>query len=281
MEAVSAALEAAGALAISLGDPGGDPVLEPAPGATPLWQRVVVTALMPADTVLAPVRAVIQAATGAVPTDLTAVIIEERDWVGEFRENLRPLRFGSRLWICPDDVPCPDPDATVIHLEPGLAFGSGSHPTTALCLEWLAGEGLTGRQLLDFGCGSGILAIAALALGATGATALDIDPQALQATADNAARNGIEAGLVIADPAALAAGTQFDVVVANILADTLISLAPILASHCKAGARIAMSGILSGQSARVCEGCAPWFDLGVVAERDGWALLAGMPRTIR
>jgi len=279
--AISAALEAAGALAISLGDPGGDPVLEPAPGATPLWEEVVVTALFPGATPVAPLHAAIAAAAGVVPADLTATIVEERDWVGEFRENLQPLRFGSRLWVCPEGIPCPDPAAAIITLEPGLAFGSGSHPTTQLCLEWLAGLDLERCQVLDFGCGSGILAIGALALGAGGATALDIDPQALQATADNAARNHCSARLTVVGPAGLAADARFDVVVANILADTLIAQAPMLARHCRSGARVALSGILTGQSVRVREGCAPWLALDAVAGHNGWALLVGRPAAPR
>ncbi len=274
---VSAALEVAGALAISLGDPGGEPILEPAPGATPLWGRVVVTALMPAGTAAAPLWRNIEAAAGTPPVNASTSIVEERDWVGEFRENLQPMRYGSRLWVCPEGSRCPDPAATVIHLDPGLAFGSGSHPTTTLCLEWLAGLDLAGRRLLDFGCGSGILAIAALALGAQGATALDIDPQALLATRDNARRNGCDARMQVADPAGLAADARFGIVVANILADTIIALAPLLARHCEAGARVALSGILSAQADRVQEACAPWLDLHLAAELDGWALLSGAP----
>jgi len=277
VDQVSAVLDAAGALAVSLGDPGGEPILEPAPGATPLWDSVVVTALMPEGTAEAPLRRAIEAAAGAALAGLSACIVEERDWIGEFRENLKPLRFGSRLWVCPEGSTCPDPAAAVIHLDPGLAFGSGSHPTTRLCLEWLAGMDLAGRQVLDFGCGSGILAIAALVLGARSATALDLDPQALRASRDNALRNGCDARLRVVDPAGLAAEARFGVVVANILADTLIALAPTLALHCQAGARVALSGILTGQANRVQEACAPWLDLHLAAELDGWALLSGAP----
>lgn len=227
-----------------------------------------------ADTLM--LQAAIAAALGTVPADLSSSFIEERDWVGEFRENLQPLRFGQKLWICPSGTDCPDPHGIALQLEPGLAFGSGSHPTTRLCLEWLAGQELHGRQLLDFGCGSGVLAIAALMLGAGRATALDIDPQALQASAENAARNGCRHHMNIIGRNGLD-DARFDVIVANILADTLIESAATLARHSQAGTRIAMSGILAGQSDRVREGCAPWFDLEVAAEHEGWVLLAGQP----
>lgn len=228
-----------------------------------------------ADTLM--LQAAISAALGTLPADLSSSFIEERDWVGEFRENLQPLRFGQKLWICPSGTDCPDPHGIALQLEPGLAFGSGSHPTTRLCLEWLAGLELHDQQLLDFGCGSGVLAIAALMLGAGRATALDIDPQALQASAENAARNGCRHHMDIIGGDGLPGDARFDIIVANILADTLIESAATLARHSRAGTRIAMSGILAGQSDRVREGCAPWFDLEVAAEHEGWVLLAGQP----
>ncbi len=277
MAAVDEVLQGAGALCVSLADPGGEPILEPRPGAAPLWAEVIVTALFPADAdsqALSRQLATTPEARDAAPR---FSVLEERDWVREFRENLQPLRFGARLWICPADLPCPDPDGVVVRLDPGLAFGSGSHPTTALCLTWLAGLDLRDCAVLDWGCGSGVLAIAALALGARAATALDIDPQALQATAQNAQRNGLAAGLHIADPASLPTDGRHDILVANILADSLIALAPMLRRHCKAGARVALSGILAPQAARVCEGCAPWLDLHLASEASDWVLLAGTP----
>lgn len=199
-------------------------------------------------------------------------LLEERDWIREFRENLAPLSFG-RLWICPTGIACPDPAGIRIELDPGLAFGSGSHPTTALCLRWLAELDLRGRRVLDWGCGSGVLSLAALALGAAEVTAVDIDPQALQATADNAARNTLRQQLTIT-AAPEATGTHH-VLVANILADTLIALAPTVRAHCVTGAPVALSGILTTQAARVVAACAPWMTLRLAAERGDWALLAG------
>lgn len=270
-------LEAAGALAISLADPGGEPVLEPTPGAAPLWSEVVVTALFPAGTEPAALDAALRAALTVDLPELSFEVVEERDWVREFRENLAPLRFGSRLWLCPPGMACPDPSGVALTLEPGLAFGSGSHPTTALCLAWLESLPLAGGAVLDWGCGSGVLVLAALALGAGSGTGLDIDPQALEATAANAARNQLTARLRVARPEELAAGERFDIVVANILAGSLIGLAPTLAAHCAAGARVALSGILATQAATVRDACAPWLALSLAGETDGWVLLAGTP----
>jgi len=274
---VEAALEGLGALAVSLADPGGEPVLEPAPGEMPLWGEVVVTALFPRDADVARIRATLAQAAGVAPRDIAASGLVERDWVREFRENLAPLRFGDRLWICPEGTPCPDPAGIALTLEPGLAFGSGAHPTTAMCLTWLAGLDLRGRRVLDWGCGSGVLALAALALGARGATGVDIDPQALLATRDNAARNGLASGLAVCGIDGVAADARFDVVVANILAGSLIELAPTLAAHCAAGAPVALSGILASQADQVRDACAPWLALHTAAEHNGWALLAGTP----
>jgi ribosomal protein L11 methyltransferase len=277
LDAFEAALQGLGALAVSLSDPGGDPILEPGPGSAPLWPEVIVTALLPAALDAEAVRRRLSPLPGAASAGIRFTTVAERDWMREFREQLEPLRFGEKLWICPAGTPCPAPGGVAVTLEPGLAFGSGSHPTTALCLGWLAGMPLAGLSVLDWGCGSGILGIAALALGARTVTAIDVDPQALQAAADNARRNRVGDRLRVMDPGRVPADARHDVVVANILADTLIALAPALRRHCQAGARIALSGILSGQSARVREACRPWLDLRLAGEISGWALLAGTP----
>lgn len=277
-EAIEQALEELGVLAISLSDPGGEPVLEPAPGATPLWKDVIISALFPAEahaeTIADAVRLRL-AALGVPPARVAIGSLAERDWIREFRENLQPLRFGAQLWLCPSGHICPDPAGIRVELEPGLAFGSGSHPTTAMCLEWLTTLDLRGRAVLDWGCGSGVLAIAALALGARSALGVDIDRQALQASSENAARNGCAARLDLVEPAFVAAAARFDVVVANILADSLIALAPVLRSHCASGASVALSGILAAQAERVRRACAPSLVLDVAAESGGWVLLTG------
>jgi ribosomal protein L11 methyltransferase len=278
VERVDTALQGLGALSVSLTDPGGAPILEPAPGSTPLWPEVIVGALLPAGVAEPAVRARLRAALPGHSLGIRFSRLEERDWVREFRENLAPLRFGARLWICPAGTACPDPAGVAVVLEPGLAFGSGSHPTTAMCLQWLAELPLRGASVLDWGCGSGILAIAALALGARSVTALDIDPQALQATRDNARQNGVEQALQVRHPDELPADARYDVVVANILAGSLIELAPRLARHCGGGARVALSGILDAQARVVRESCAPWLDLRLAADAGGWVLLAGTAR---
>ncbi len=275
--AVEAALGDLGALSISLSDPGADPILEPGPGATPLWPEVIVTALLPAGAAEETVRERLRPLLPASAPAVRFAPVAERDWVREFRERLEPMQFGNRLWICPTGTPCPDPGGVAITLEPGLAFGSGTHPTTALCLDWLARLDLDGLTVLDWGCGSGVLGIAALALGARFVTAVDLDPQALQATADNAGRNGVTDCLHVALPEQVPVRQRHDVVLANILADTLIGLAPTLRAHCEAGARVALSGILSAQATRVREACKPWLDLHLAGEVSGWSLLAGTP----
>ncbi len=275
VDAVEALLEELGALSVSLADPGAEPVLEPAPGATPLWPEVTVSVLLPADTDQRTLRSRLASLPALAATDIQFTTIAERDWVREFRDHLEPRLFGQHLWVCPPGMSCPDPAGAVVTLEPGLAFGSGSHPSTAMCLEWLAGQDLQGRTLLDWGCGSGILAIAALVLGAASATALDIDPQALQATRENARENGVDLRLQAAHPDDLDALERFDLVVANILADTLVALAPTLAVHCRAGAPVALSGILATQAAHVVAATSPWFDLHPASEVAGWVLLAG------
>jgi len=184
------------------------------------------------------------------------------------------MQFGERLWIVPEGLSGPGDEAVVVRLDPGLAFGTGTHPTTALCLEWLAGQTLGGRSVYDFGCGSGILAIAAAMLGAATVRAVDVDPQALLATDANAERNGVRPKLeVTADPGLPRSGT--DLLVANILAGPLVELAPDFAAAVRPGGRIALSGILEGQSNTVTAAYRPWFDIALTAMRDGWALLAG------
>lgn len=276
-EAADALLAGLGALSVSLADPGAEAILEPPPGATPLWREVMVTALLPPDTGQAVVLACLATLPGIAADDIRCSELTERDWVREFREQLEPRCYAGRLWVCPVAACPPTTASAVVTLEPGLAFGSGSHPTTAMCLDWLAGLDLAGCRVLDWGCGSGILAIAALALGARSATAVDIDPQALQATADNARSNGVAERLQVVHPDGHAPAGRYDVVVANILANTLINLAPTLASHCRSGGRVALSGILGEQTARVITECMPSLELHPANETGGWALLVGTP----
>jgi ribosomal protein L11 methyltransferase len=290
------ALFGLGALSVTLLDAADDPVLEPAPGATPLWPTVLVRAVFADDADALAIRAALGVAAGIDPQlveeKATFEAVADRAWEREWLKDFRPMRFGRRLWVCPGGQ-TPDPaevgsDAAVLlELDPGLAFGTGTHATTALCLQWLDSGAATGRdgerpwlaqaEVLDYGCGSGILAIAALRLGARRATAMDIDPQALLATRQNAARNGVLDLIHVTDDREVGQ-TQADVVLANILAGPLVELAPLLAERTRPGGRIALSGLLLEQSDAVTAAYRPWFDIGIADARDGWGLLAGSRR---
>ncbi len=267
---------ALGALAVSLADAADHPLLEPAPGETPLWPQTRLRALYPAEAdpgiVAATLMAVLALPAGAIRHEH----VEDRIWEREWLKDFRPMRFGRRLWVCPGGQAAGVSDAIVLELDPGLAFGTGTHATTAQCLEWLDGHPPAGLRVLDYGCGSGILALAALALGARSATAFDIDPQALVATRDNALRNGLLRQLEILGPEDMPRG-PFDLVLANILAGPLCQLAPGLARLCPAGTLL-LAGLLEGQAREVADAYAPWFDIETAARRDGWIALAGHRR---
>ncbi len=246
-------LEELGAVAVSVMDAGDSPVLEPDPGATPRWQRCRVEALfaLPVDFESLRVSVVDAAFPGAV---VSADFLEDDDWRNRWRQYAAEYCFADRLWIAPKDAPVPDgaQESAVLRLDPGLAFGSGSHPTTRLCLDWLArqlqppADGVL--RVLDFGCGSGVLALAALMLGAGSVVAVDHDPQALLATTENAAYNGFaSADLRIGDAKILEGEQPFEVIVANILASPLIELAPELVKLLQPGGFIILSGLLEAQ----------------------------------
>jgi len=256
--AAEALLEDLGAVAVTLMDAGDTPILEPDPGATPRWQQCRVEALFPLPADFEAIRHRVVAA-GFQPDDLQADFLEDDDWLNRWRQYAVEYCFADRLWIAPKDAPLPEgaQERFVLRLDPGLAFGSGSHPTTRLCLEWLAQElsepnGSQELRLLDFGCGSGVLALAALMLGATDVIAIDHDPQALLATADNAAYNALaDFRLRIGDADMLTGEAPFDVIVANILAAPLIELAPRIVGLLRPGGRLVLSGILEDQAAAV------------------------------
>ncbi len=277
-ERLAAVLEGAGALSVTLGDAGDDPQLEPGPGETPLWETTTVSALFGADpTGRALVDRLASSLAGPRVCAPRIERIEDRAWERVWLDDFRPTRFGRRLWVCPHGHPAGAPDAVVVALDPGLAFGTGHHPTTALCLEWLDGADLAGRTLLDYGCGSGILAIAALKLGAERAVAVDHDPQALEATRANALANGVADRIAIHTPDALP-DEPANLVVANILAGPLTELAPVLIGHLQPGGDLALSGILTGQVADLIAVYSGRIELAPARTREDWALIFGRRR---
>src|SRR5688572_28296446 len=274
-EAAEEAVFAAGAVSVTLTDAVDDAILEPAPGEVRLWPRTVLQALFPAEAA-GPAAIVALAAALDVPSArIRAGHVADRAWEREWLKDFHAMRFGRRLWIVPHhEQASADPAAVVVRLDPGLAFGTGTHPSTALCLTWLDARLQAGSTLIDYGCGSGILAVAAARLGAGAVDAFDIDPQALLATRDNAAANDVAARVRIHDEAATLP-KEVDVVVANILAGTLIDLAPRLCAMLAPGGQLILAGILKQQVHEVRAGFAAWLDLTVFAEREGWSALCG------
>ena len=264
-----------GAHSITLSDAGNNPILEPAPGETPLWSQTKITGLFSTDANLQLLRDELLRSFDL--EHLPAIEIEtlgDRAWEREWLNDFKPLCFGERLWVSPRGMQVPDKAATVVWLDPGLAFGTGTHETTALCLAWLAGLELAGKRVLDVGCGSGILSIAALKLGAAAADGIDIDSQAITASRQNAADNGVSDSLRLATDLGDFAG-KYDLVIANILAGTLVELAGELSKRTMHGGVLALSGILSGQIGEVSGAYSPWFTLDPPAERNNWARLTG------
>ena len=269
----------AGALSVTLADAADTPILEPLPGATPLWPEVKLSALYDPDTDREALTAQLREALAAPALAPRYEELADRPWEREWLKDFRPMRFGRRLWIVPGGqaLPAGTTEAVVVELDPGLAFGTGTHATTALCLEWLDGAPLAGARVFDVGCGSGILAIAALVLGAAHADAMDIDPQALLATGENAVRNRVNERLAVRDAQA-EWRRGYDVVLANILAEPLIELAPRLAQAARPNGTVVLSGLLTSQAGAVASAFAPWFDMELPREREGWAGLVGRRR---
>lgn len=284
-----------GACAVTFSDAGDDPVLEPAPGETPLWSNTRITGLFPREANMDALLAVLPTELGV--SSLPAYHIEDladRDWEREWLQDFGPMRFGARLWICPTAGARLAGDGrwslhgsparrapAVVHLDPGLAFGTGTHATTALCLEWLDSIDLEGKTLLDYGCGSGVLAIAAFKLGCEAVTGVDIDPQALIATRQNAANNDVAEKLfVLGSPDEIEG--KFDIVVANILAGPLVQFADSITSRLARGGMLALSGVLCEQADEVMAAYVPWieFEESACREQDGqvWSRLTGSKR---
>ncbi len=285
------AFDDVGALAVTLLDadaetPNERAILEPGVGEMPIWGEVALTALFPHDADPLLLLSALEAFDPELDWSAAGFRkVEDEDWERAWMDQYTPLRFGERTWIVPWNQALPDEadraDAAVVRLDPGLAFGSGTHPTTALCLRWLDGLAtngeLQGVEVLDFGCGSGILALAALKLGAARAVGVDNDPQAILASHDNAERNGIDDRLAVFLPQDEPA-TTYPVVVANILATALDALADTLAARVAPGGRIALSGILHGQEDELLVRYGAWFDDLAVAREDDWVRIEGRRR---
>ncbi|MDO4708723.1 MAG: 50S ribosomal protein L11 methyltransferase [Pseudomonadota bacterium] len=284
--AYEAALENAGALSVTLQDadaetPDEQAIFEPGVGETPLWQQMLLSALFEGDTDAGALRAQLEATPSLDWSAVAFEIVEDQDWERAWLDQFQPMCFGQHTWIVPWNHNLPEaaqaPDAAVIRLDPGLAFGSGTHPTTALCLEWLdeladAGA-LQGREVLDFGCGSGILALAALKLGAARAVGIDNDPQAILASTDNAERNGLATQMQVYLPEA-APAHPYPLVLANILASALDELAEVISARVAPGGMLAMSGILKGQEDELLLRYAPWFEDFQIASQEDWVRIS-------
>lgn len=272
-------LESQGALSVSvLPAEGAESIFEPGPGETPQWSRARLTALFEEAADLDAVRlAVSELLPDAAEADPEQDEVPDTDWVRNCLDAMAPMRFGERLWIAPHHREVDDPTAVVVKLDPGLAFGTGTHPTTDLCLRWLDGAEIEGARVLDYGCGSGILAVAALALGAREAVGVDNDPQAVRATAENARNNGVDERLRYGLSTEHDVGAGYDVVLANILAEPLIRLAPTLLATLRPGGWIVLAGLLDRQAERVMEAY-PGIDWQQ-ASCDGWTRLAGCSKS--
>jgi len=278
---LSDALMALGALSVSIEDADAatdqeHPIFgEPGEAPPGVWEHNVVSAMFPADSDPVQIIQVLEQTTGLGPFNYRIEVIEEQDWVRATQSQFDPIRIRDNLWIVPSWHQAPNPAALNIVLDPGLAFGTGSHPTTHLCLAWLADHLLPGESVLDYGCGSGILGIAAKRLGAARVIGTDIDPQAIDASRYNASNNASEVCFFLPEdlPAVIV-----DVVVANILASPLKLLAPALASYCRPGGRIVLSGILSEQAEEVRAAYAAWFDMHAALPMENWVLLSGVKR---
>lgn len=266
-----------GAIAVTLEDAVNEQLIETHWHEAPLWREVRLSALFGAPTDSAALLEQLRGAGIELLGPAESDTLQEQDWARVWMDRYQPIRVGRNLWVCPSWCAPPDPTAVNVILDPGLAFGTGTHATTAQCLQWLSEQDLRGKDLIDYGCGSGILAIAALGLGARHAIATDLDPQALAVTRENATRNAVADRLQVCEPAALAQTAGADVVIANILSSALVELAPRLAALTRAGGRLALSGILSHQAQEVRDAYAPWFALSTQA-REEWVLLTGTKR---
>lgn len=273
-EAVSDAMMECDAASVTFLDAHDAPIYEPLPGETRLWGETIVMGLWDASADMDAIVHALHQQLGEFSHKWEA--LEDKDWERAWMENFHPMKFGKRLWICPSWREAPEPDAVNVLLDPGLAFGTGTHPTTALCLGWLDSLELKDKTVIDYGCGSGILAVAALKLGARSAIGIDIDPQAIDASRENARRNHVEQRLTLFLADQQPQDLQADVLIANILAGPLKSLAPALAQLTRAGGQLALSGLLIEQAEDVCAAYRPWFEQLQTVEQEQWLRISGI-----
>lgn len=275
---VELALDDLGALAITLSDAADDPILEPGPGETPLWPTIELTALFEGDRDRADlVHALADLVPGMDSSQINFADVADQEWTRVWLDQFEPMRFGRRLWIYPSTIPAPQEfrEAVVVHLDPGVAFGTGTHATTALCLQWLDGLDLVGKTVIDYGCGSGVLGIAAIKLGAAHVIGVDNDPQALEASAENARRNHVDDRIELYLPEAFNEPLA-DVLVANILADPLLDLEPVFRRSLRPGGQLALSGILTGQEHEIIRCYSEHFEQVVAVEQEEWQRVSGV-----
>jgi ribosomal protein L11 methyltransferase len=266
-------------LCITLQDAEDEPLFEPAIGETPLWSKTKLTALFTLDDDVRKVAGQLQDLHPGQTLNVKIELLADQDWERVWLEYFKPMQFGDNLWVVPTGYDIPDPSAVNLLLDPGLAFGTGTHPTTAMCLQWLAEHDVVGKTVIDYGCGSGILAIAALKLGAAHVWAIDYDPQAVTATNENGRRNDVDfSKLSCGQNADLPEGYQADIMVANILANPLINLVETLASHVTPNGDIVLSGILAEQAESVSLAYQPYFSMEPAYQEDDWVRLAGCKR---
>ena len=270
-----AAMLESGAESVTLLDAEDQPIHEPAPGETPLWDAIKVTGLYQTNVDIGATIQVICNATGRQPHDIEKTELEDQVWERAWLDQFQPMQFGERLWVCPSTIDPPAPNSVNIMLDPGLAFGTGTHPTTALCLTWLGEQAMKNKTVIDYGSGSGILGIGAAKLGAKVVHCTDNDPQAMLSTRDNANRNHIDPKVLITHPCENFPPLQADILIANILAKPLIELVDCFRQLIKPGGLIALSGILASHVDEVIEAYAPYFTLEPKRQQEDWILLCG------
>ncbi len=272
----------AGCAAVTFEDAKDQPIFEPELGTTPLWGSTVITGLFAAEHDLESTLAFLNeqklSVEGGDKIEFKAEILEDKDWEREWMTHYHPMQFGPNFWVCPSWIEVPDANAVNLMLDPGLAFGTGTHPTTALCLEYLASHSMQNRTVIDYGCGSGILGIAAILLGASAVSGVDIDPQALTATQDNLLRNNLDKErLPVFFPESFES-EPVDLVIANILAGPLKELAPTLEELVKSGGQLILSGLLLEQADELISTYSEWFDMEPPSTKEEWVRLTGRKR---